>query len=1356
MKPKFNYFLFKFLLVFIPIVSFSQINPAPVTGTTSDFLLFTASGDITNAGTTSTYLGAIGTNVGTLTGFNLLNVQPTTLYSATPETAQCAIDLNVLYSDLVSRTGIVRAGVYGSETITPGVYTTGGAVNIAADLTLNGGGDPNARFIIKTGGAFTMAAGAKILLTNGTQAKNVFWVINGAAAIAANCQARGIFVCFAGAISIGANVVLKGSTLTIAGAITTLDGMDLELATPILTNGMVLSANQTIVSGALPDDLVLTGNISPVVKWQSATNSSFTNPTNILQFTTTLSGSCLNSLINDTFFRAVLLVDGVSTFSNSVKITVASATPNLGAVGSFVLYSSGGAITNVGNTTYLSEIGAHAGAISGFPNQSDPLLHTADALTLACYNNLQGMFNTIKAYPTTNSSHSAGFGAGEVLLPGVYSIPSAATMGGTLTLDGQNNAESLFVIKITGALALAASTNMALINGATAENVLLVVDGALAIGANSNFKGTLICQAGAIAIGDGSTVEGRLFTIAGAITLSNVTFTSISTSYLPINTNILASGSQVIAYGEQPADLSISGTTLPVIQWEKSSDSIFTNPIIIPNTSLTLTGLEIGVLTATTYFRAVVSNGTTTTSSTVITVTITPITVAGNLNSSQLICIDAIPDDLLLTGNNGLVVKWQSSPTVDFLTPTDILSNTTTLSGLEIGPLSTTTYFRAVVQNCTCSVAYSNIVTILVNTLPLAGITSSDQIFCSPSEPNTLILTDNTGSVVKWQSSLTSNFTIATDITNTSSTLTGSAIGVVSSTTYFRAVTQNCNLPLMYSTTVVVTIASTTTWNGTNWSNGYPSFSNSAIFSANYTSTADMESCNLTINSGVVVTIGSGHDITLGGGLTVDPSSTFILSDLSNLLQPEGVTNTGIITVKCNSAPLYRLDYTLWSSPVTGQNLKSLSPATLTNRFYFYDSTASTNGDYAEVFNNSLFPGQTEATYNFETAKGYLIRSPNVYDTYTPPVFPSTTSAIPGVSYEGIFTGTANNGTINSSLSTALNGFNLVGNPYPSAISIEDFLDTNSATIDGTIWLWRKINSANLGVGYATLTKTGLTSVQQDVTEGISNGILGSGQAFFVKVKTGLSTANLEFNNSMRTGHNTYTFFKNNNTAVLEKHRIWLNLSNATQKISQNLIGYITGATSGVDYGLEGKNFEANAISLSSIVDNNEYNIQARSLPFDPSDVVPLNFKTNIAGNYTISIDHVDGLFETNQEVILRDNFTGNLQNLKFAAYTFNSQIGNFNTRFEIIYQTQLGVINPTFDANNFVIYKQNSILHIDSGNFIMDKIEIYDLTGRLIFTEDNVNATSKNISKLLIENQVLIVKIKTLDNVLITKKILY
>jgi len=236
MKPKLTLLISSLFLVIIPIVSFAQINPAPVIGTTSNFVLFTSVGDITNSGTTSTYLGSVGTNAGALTGFGSLITQPTHLYNATPQTTQCAVDLTALYNDLAARTGTVRVGVYSTETLAPGVYTTAGAVNVAEILTLDGGGDSNARFIIKTGGAFTMAAGAKILLTNGTQAKNVFWVIAGAAAIAANCEVRGMFVCHTGSISMGANAIMEGGALTIAGAITTLDGMTLAIAT---TNTMV-------------------------------------------------------------------------------------------------------------------------------------------------------------------------------------------------------------------------------------------------------------------------------------------------------------------------------------------------------------------------------------------------------------------------------------------------------------------------------------------------------------------------------------------------------------------------------------------------------------------------------------------------------------------------------------------------------------------------------------------------------------------------------------------------------------------------------------------------------------------------------------------------------------------------------------------------------------------------------------------------------------------------------------------------------------------------------------------------------------------------------------------------------------
>ncbi|WP_016990966.1 ice-binding family protein [Flavobacterium sp. ACAM 123] len=1352
MKSKIILFITTLFLVFIPIVNFAQINPAPITGTTSNFLLFTSAGDITNAGTTSTYSGSIGTNAGNVIGFETLIQQPTNLYRTTPETAQCALDLQALYNDLVVRIGTIRVGVYGSETLTPGVYSTGGAIAVNTDLTLDGGGDPNARFIIKTGGPFTMAATAKILLTNGTQAKNVFWVIAGAAAIAANCEARGTFVSQAGAISFGANAMMEGSALTMAGAITTVEGIHLATPPPVATNTMILLGNQTIISGSTPADLVVTGNINPVIKWQSASNSAFTSPKDILHFSTILSSSCMGNLITTTYYRAVILIDGIYAYSNSVVISTTAA-PKVRTTGSFVLYSATGAITNYGASTYLSNIGTYVGAITGFPNPSDPLLHAADPLTLTAKEYLQDLFTTINAYPITNSSHSVAFGSGEILFPGVYLIGAAATMGGVLTLDGQNNTESLFIIKITGALALAANTEIKLINGATTDNVFWIIDGAFSTGVNSIVSGTFICKAGAIAFADNSLIHGRTFTMAGAITLANSKFTYV----LPYSPTIVTSGNQVVNSGSQPTTITITGMKNPVLRWEKSTDIIFTSPIAITNDTATLTGSEIGRINATTYIRAVLSNGSIKEYSPITTLSVLeePITIAGTVNSDQSLCEGSFPEDIILTGNNGSVTKWQRSLTDDFLSPIDILSNNTKLTGIVIGEINTTTYFRAVVQNCACSSAYSNYVKISV--LPsVGGAVNSNQEFASPTQPKSLILSGNSDSVIKWQSSLSVDFKNANDIINTTNTLTGADIGVVSLTTYYRAVTQNCSLQFVYSTPALITVSAITTWNGLTWSNGYPSSSNSVVFAKNLIITTDIKSLSLTVNAGVSVVVGSGNTVTLGGGLTIDPSGSFTLNNNANLLQPDGVVNTGVITVKKNSSELYRLDSTLWSSPVTGQNLNKFSPATLSNRFYFYDSTASVNGAYAPVFNNSLFPGPTEANYTFEMAKGYLIRSPNTFPSYVPAVYPSTISAIPGVSYEGEFTGTPNNGTIKSELNTALNGFNLIGNPYPSAISIETFLETNSATIDGAIWLWRKINDLGTGVGYATVTNAGLTSIQPGVIEGISSGIIGIGQGFFVKVKTGLSTVNIVFNNTMRNENTSHLFYKTTNKEIIEKHRIWLNLSSATETISQNLIGYVTGATNGVDYSFEGKNFGAVPISLTSIVDDNEYNIQARSLPFDPADIVPLNFTTNVAGTYSISIDHVDGLFETNQQILLKDNLTGNLQNLKQKAYSFDSQIGNFKTRFEIIYQKQLGVNNPKLDDETIVIFKQNDILNINSGHLIMDKIEIYDVAGQLLFSLDNVDTSSQKISMLSIKNQMLVVKIKTIDNKFLSKKIIY
>ena len=87
-------------------------------------------------------------------------------------------------------------------------------------MTLNGGDNPNAVFIFQIGAAFSAAASSHVVLTHGTQAKNVFWQVNGAGAIGATSDFAGTMMT-AAAIGVGADSLFNGRALAETGAITT-------------------------------------------------------------------------------------------------------------------------------------------------------------------------------------------------------------------------------------------------------------------------------------------------------------------------------------------------------------------------------------------------------------------------------------------------------------------------------------------------------------------------------------------------------------------------------------------------------------------------------------------------------------------------------------------------------------------------------------------------------------------------------------------------------------------------------------------------------------------------------------------------------------------------------------------------------------------------------------------------------------------------------------------------------------------------------------------------------------------------------------------------------------------------------
>lgn len=661
-------------------------------------------------------------------------------------------------------------------------------------------------------------------------------------------------------------------------------------------------------------------------------------------------------------------------------------------------------------------------------------------------------------------------------------------------------------------------------------------------------------------------------------------------------------------------------------------------------------------------------------------------------------------------------------------------TNVVTIPTTTVGTIN----YTLTVRDANGFVATDNTIPVTIVPLSVGGtIDNHAQQICAGSAPADLVLNGSVGEVLYWQKSTVADFSTYENLSKFTTTLTQADIGPIAQTTYFRVFLKNSTCAEAISSVATITIKSTT-WNGIGWSDGNPTPSTSVIFAADYTMTGSLEVCSVTVTNNAKVIVPATFDLTANGRITVDSGASLTFESNTNLIQGPDVANSGIVTVKRASADLFRLDYTMWGSPLTGtQTLKQFSPLTFTNRFYTYNSST-------DEF-NVIDPNAN----GFVAGKGYLIRMPDNHISFN-----GTNLPLPWV---GTFIGTPNNGRIEVPLTQ---GFNMIANPYASMINAVQFLTDNSAEIEGPIYFWRRRNAAPspeylATAYYATYTIAGGAAVSTSINQGQTftseapNGFIQVGQGFIVQKKAGGSLGTALFTNSMRTkSNNDNQFFKSANTD--ERSRIWLNVTNAAGEFGQTLIAYMAQAENGVDRS-DGIYLNDGSTALTSWLDNSEYIIQGRA-PFTVADVVPLNFKTLTAGSYTIAIDHVDGLFTGNQAVFLKDNLTGITHNLKTSAYTFATVAGSFNARFELRYFDVLSVENPTFNSNSIVLYKEQNDIVIHSGKAVMDHVEVYDLSGRLLISTKKINSNEVSIN-VGQTNQVLIVKITSTDGFTVNKK---
>lgn len=763
-----------------------------------------------------------------------------------------------------------------------------------------------------------------------------------------------------------------------------------------------------------------------------------------------------------------------------------------------------------------------------------------------------------------------------------------------------------------------------------------------------------------------------------------------------------------------------------------------------------------------TQFQVVVSNGTCTVVSSIATLSVNEIT---GINSPALTPSQSVNNVTLCYGSNYSYTATISNPsngTVSYQWKSQVASGswnnvvdglhfsgatTPTLNIIDGTPAESAKYRVDIVYNRTggtCSVSSFSKVRFLTF-LPLLTI---PQIIVA--QPDCTI---STGTITVTVQSASDTYSFDNGLNYQSSNVKSG----LAPNSYNVIIKNTAGCISSVTSSAIIAVPAAAIWNGSGWTNGPPTSNQALEFTGNYNSTGDLTACSCTVTNGSVV-FNPGHTLKMtnwvrvnGGSLTFENNASLVqINNVSN-------TNSGTIRYKRQTTKISNMDYTYWSTPVLPFTLGSVSPLTAGDKFYSYDVNVE---DWK----------QESAATPMVPGIGYIIRGPQTYQSPNPPNL-----------YEAPFVGVPNNGHYEITGIIADRSY-LLGNPYPSALNADSFLDDNQNVLDGTLYFWTHntpiaIGTPDPGSGlwaysgddYASYNRTGGVTTAPapssvapytGINGNIPSGKIASGQGFFGSSKETPIGSTIVFDNSMRVGvggitGNNAQFFRTKEpkvkTAVeLEKHRVWLDLTNAQGAFKQTLIGYVTNATNDYEGRFDGETFDGNDfLDFYSINQDKNLTIQGRAVPFDVNDVIPLGYRVAIGGAFTIKIGQTDGIF-SDQLVFLEDKLTNAVFNLKSGNYTFSTAAGTFEDRFVLRYTDKTLSIDDMEANDRIIVLYSNNLKKVIIQNYRKDTtintVNLINMLGQKIANWD-VKGKEQSSIQMPIKNvpsDIYIVKIKT------------
>lgn len=163
-------------------------------------------------------------------------------------------------------------------------------------------------------------------------------------------------------------------------------------------------------------------------------------------------------------------------------------------------------------------------SVTGFsPGTYDGSLHVGAAAASAQEDLLAALEEASSRAPHTEIAGDLG---GQTFHAGVHHMSAALALTGTVTLDAEDDPDSVFVFLTDAAFDTAAASNVLLVNGAQPANVFWVAAGTIGTGTNSSMSGALLSR-GAITLGAGTALTGQALS-RDTVTVADSTLTGVA------------------------------------------------------------------------------------------------------------------------------------------------------------------------------------------------------------------------------------------------------------------------------------------------------------------------------------------------------------------------------------------------------------------------------------------------------------------------------------------------------------------------------------------------------------------------------------------------------------------------------------------------------------------------------------------------------------------------------------------------------------------------------------------------------------------------------------------------------------